>query len=121
MADQQILAVLRSTRAAFNFRSRLDGTIFRFRFMFNGRQRQWLMDIRQSDDTPLVLGVAVVTGTDLLGLFNDARLPQGQLFAVDTLNEGVTPGRHDLRGRTQLRYRPAADVAEQAGTVTEIL
>ena len=120
MADQQMLAVLRSDRAAFNFRTRLDGVIFRFRFMFNVRLRVWMFDLRQSDDTPLLLGVPVVTGVDLFGAFDDARLPAGQLFASDTLNQGLPPGRNDLRGRTQLIYRPAADVEANAGLATEV-
>ncbi len=120
MADQQILAVLRSARAAFNYRTRLDGTIYRFRFVWNIRNHLWLMDIRQSDDTPILLGVQVVVGTDLLGPFDNALLPPGQLFAVDTLNEGVSPGRNDLRGRTQMVYRPVADLASHVGLATEI-
>jgi hypothetical protein len=120
MADQQILAVLRSSRASMRCRTRLDGTLYAFRFMYNVRIQLWMVDIRESDDTPLVLSAPIVTGTNILGAFADSRLPPGQLFARDTLNQGVAPTRHDLRGRTQFIYRPEADLAAHVGESTEI-
>ena len=121
MADQQVLAVLRSSRGAFRFRMRVDGITWRFRFSYNLRIQLWLMDIRQSDDTPIVLGATVVPGVDLFGLFNDARLPPGQLYAIDTSGSGTPPGRHDLRGRVRIAYRPEDDKIAAIDTDDEIL
>ena len=38
----------------------LERVSYKFRFYYNERMRQWIMDIRLSDGTPVVLGTALV-------------------------------------------------------------
>lgn len=121
MADQLMLAPLRTDRPDFGWRSRLDDVFYRFELHFNTRKRAWFLHVLGDDGTPLVYGLSLVTGTDLLGPFGNSAFPPGQLFVEDTAGQDREAGRHDLRGELRLIYRPAADVAAHAGTATEVL
>ena len=121
MSDRQQLAVLRSVRPAFSWRSRLDGVFFELRVVYNSRRHKWTIDVRDSEGTALVLGLPLLVGISLLepwrGLIG---FPPGQLFADDTTDNDRDPERNDLRGVVRLIYRPAADVATLAGTALEV-
>lgn len=52
----------------------------RIRLTFNTPANCWVADIRDADGNPVLMGVPVVTGTDLLGQFQYLGLG-GQLIA----------------------------------------
>lgn len=120
MADQVLQGPTKTDRAAMRWRTRLDGRFYEFRLMWNVRMRTWFLDIAQSDGTPLVNAHRAAIGVDVTAPYNDARLPVGQLFFLDSEGQGVEAGRNDLQGRSPLVYRPLADVALAAGTADEI-
>lgn len=68
----------------------------------DGTEGGWLLDIALAEDeTPLVAGVALVTGVDLLAQFPDLGIPGALwLYAVDDLS----PGYDDLGTAVQLIY-----------------
>lgn len=120
MTDQILQAPLKTTRAAMRWRTRLEGKVYGFRLVWLVRSRSWMLDIAQSDGAPLVNAHRATEGADVLAPYNDARLPPGQLFLVDTQGQGAEAGRYDLIGRSSLVYRPAADVAAAVGTADEV-
>lgn len=121
MADQLMLAPLRTDRPGFGWRSRIDDAFYRFELHWITRKRGWFLSILRDDGTALASGISLVTGTDLLAPFGSADFPPGQLFVEDTSGQQRNAGRHDLRGEHRLIYRPAADIAGHVGTDTEIL
>lgn len=121
MADEQILAIQKARRGGFRFRRRLGGRIFRFRLAYNPRHQRWFLDLASTDGTQLVSGLACQVGTDLLGPFDDANLPDGQLFLLDSQGAGVEPTRYSFQDRVTFWFRPTADIASHVGLSTEIL
>jgi hypothetical protein len=77
----------------------LAGTLYRFALNFNTRGGFWTMDVLTLDDEPIVASVKLVADWELLGQFNDLRLPPGFLFCVDLSGAGLDPGFEDLGTR----------------------
>lgn len=103
------------------FRVRLESVTLSLRLNFNTRARTWTLDLAAEDGDPIVNGLRVVEGVDLLAPFRyDGRLPPGQLFARDTSGLHREPGRDDLRADIRLVYRNAADVVAARGTDAEV-
>ena len=120
MADQLLQSVARPTAPSYTARIPMDGRRFVFGVAYNSRSQRWLWWLLTSNGSPLIAGVELVIGVDLLAPISDPRKPAGQLFAVDTGGEGKAPGRLDLRGRVQVIYRPAADVETLADTIYQV-
>lgn len=69
------------------FSTNIEGERYLFRFRWNARDAAWFMDIRESDDDPVVLGVKVVIGV-WLGVWSVHQLfLQGVFVAYDTSGE----------------------------------
>lgn len=121
MSDLVLLAPSTTDRTAMRFRSRLESVTIALRLNFNSRARTWTLDIEASDGAPIVRGLRLVEGVDLLAPFRyDDRLPPGQLFVRDTSGAHRDPGRDDLRADVRMIYRPIADVVAARGTTSEV-
>lgn len=82
----------------------LDGRLFRLHARWNTSHEYWSMDIIDDEDSPLVTGLKIVLGVELLNRYNDPRLPPGRLLAVDMSGAVTRIGRNDLGDRVQLAY-----------------
>lgn len=83
----------------------LDGKRFRLRVDWNGRIERWFFDLLRDDDTPIVLGKALVTNADLLRQYRaDPTCPQGVLMLVDQEGKDAEAGVLDLGTRHALWY-----------------
>ncbi len=120
MADEVQQGPPRALSPEFAFRARLDGLLYGLRFVYNSRMQRWFMDLEGADGTPLVSGLRVAAGHNMLRPFVAAGFPPGQLFALDDSGLGRDPDRFGWRGDFRLIYRPAADVLAAAGTVEEV-
>lgn len=121
MADLALLAPSTTDRTGMRFRVRLEATVIALRLNFNTRARSWTLDLEAEDGSPIVRGLRLVEGVDLLAPFRyDGRLPPGQLFVRDTSGAHRDPGRDDLRADVRIVYRPAADVEIARGTSAEV-
>jgi hypothetical protein len=121
MADLALLAPSTTDRTGMRFRVRLEATVIALRLNFNTRARSWTLDLEAEDGSPIVRGLRLVEGVDLLAPFRyDGRLPPGQLFVRDTSGAHRDPGRDDLRADVRIVYRPAADVELARGTSAEV-
>lgn len=58
------------TEEKYRYGISLEGISWQFTFYWNGRAMQWHMDIRREDQTPLVLGVPIVTQYPMLVDYN---------------------------------------------------
>lgn len=91
----------------------LDGAVFLLKFRFNQRENVWRLSIYDTENTPLLLGVKIVVGRNLLKRSVDPRMPQGALFADNQTSDASPPGLNDL-GETQrvrLLYVTQAELA----------
>lgn len=131
-----VLNLALGTETGSDTRQRLDGVEYRVRvfwraesirvdFQFDneppplvyGSPGLWVIELSQSDGTPLLAGQVLRHGVNILGPFtNDPRMPgagQGQLLAWDFSGDALDPGRDDLvpGSPRRLYYREATEVA----------
>lgn len=59
-----------------------------FRVQLNVRGGIWTLDVNTSEDIPIILGLPLVMGADLL---NNERFTTGRLFLVDYSGSGLDP------------------------------
>ena len=95
----------------YEFEIELDGVSVRLEFRWNDREAAWFFDVLELDASPILQGRKVVLGLPLLGRFADARLPTGDLIAIDTAGTNVEPGIDELGTRVRLCYATAAELA----------
>ena len=82
----------------------LAGTTYRFRFHYaNVDQGGWLLDIGDSNGNPLVAGIPLVTGADLLAQFPDLGFG-GKLFVLSDGDPGAVPTYDDLGVTSHLYF-----------------
>jgi hypothetical protein len=69
----------------------LDGARFRIDFYTNKSDGCWYLDLFDSEDAPMVLGIGLVTGLDLLFPYRYLPVPSGVLFVNDHIGERQDP------------------------------
>ena len=77
---------LRTDSTNFEFRIPLDGETFTVAFRYNQRADYWMLDIRDSLNTPIISGLAILGGTELIERFVDPELPLGSIFFLNILD-----------------------------------
>ena len=87
----------------------LSGTLYTLRWRWNERDARWFLDLSLSDGTPIVSGMRVVTGWDLLSSVPGTVRPPGAIIfyditTPDTVLRGVDPGLDDFGDRVAGYY-----------------
>lgn len=102
------------TTAQDQFSCELDGVTYTLGFRYNDRDGIWRLDIGDADNTPLALGLSLVTNMRLLRAVRTLPgLPPGELVVVDTAGgaSGDTDPTFDSLGRRHLvLYVTAAEL-----------
>lgn len=80
----------------------LAGVQYRLKVKWNQPNQSWVLDIMDSSGNPLVTGIAVVPGTDLLAQYGYMNFG-GQLIAQTTNDPDAVPTYEDL-GTTGCLY-----------------
>lgn len=88
----------------YSFGLELEGRSYGFEFYWNDRAAAWFFHLSDDNGDPILSGRRVSVGIPLLWRFADARLPPGELTAIDTAGAGVDPGLSDLGARVKLLY-----------------
>lgn len=86
------------------FRTELDGVFYLLSFRFNSRATVWMMNIADENSNIIVSGIALLLGVDLLGRFQDSRLPPGTLFLNNFSEENIEATRNSLGEDVLLLY-----------------
>lgn len=108
MALRYIALRQNSTQRETSQEVTLDEIRVRVRAIYNGRQDRWLLDLLDIDDVPILAGLRLVPGVDLLAWYrHEARLPPGQLF-VQSGSERQPPTQESLDVTVLLKYREAS-------------
>lgn len=74
--------------ASQEFISTIDGVKYLFRVQLNVRSDIWTIDVNTVGDVPIIAGMPLVMGVDLL---STERFARGLLFLVDYSGRGVDP------------------------------
>jgi hypothetical protein len=83
----------------------LSGATYQLRWLWNERDRAWTFCLWDADGGPLVLGVRVVLGVDLLEAAPQGpRRPPYRMVVVDPTQRGQEPGLTDLGSRVKVIY-----------------
>lgn len=92
------------------FTSVLDGQLYRFLAMWNGRAERWTLEIQTAAGEPILSSAPVLADAPL---FEEPRaeLPPGRFLTVDTEGDGTPPGRDELGGRVVVLYYTSEEVA----------
>ncbi len=90
--------------ASYKYKLNLENTTYSFVFTYNKRIESWHMNIADVDDNELLNGIVLLSNVDLIGRFQDDRLPPGIFICFDTENESASPTRDDLGSRIKLLY-----------------
>lgn len=88
----------------------LDNIVLNFKFVWNGRDNAWYMDILDSVNSPILNGIKIVNGWELITRFTDIRLPQGALLVVSLRSDEEIIGRDDMIDNYKLVYFTEAEL-----------
>jgi len=93
-----------SDTAFYNYNIDLENINYFFEFQWNGRFGRWLLTISDVDQVPLMAGIPLEPGLDLLGLMTSADLPPGLLMLMPADGVDTVCGRDDLGENFYLAY-----------------
>lgn len=106
---------LRSSAPSYAFSTTLgegdEQRQYRFAFRWNERAASWYMDVLESDDTPIRMGIRVVLGVRLGRRVADSRFPPGELVARDLSGAGREAKLEDFGTRVVIDYTSPEEVA----------
>ena len=85
------------------FTARLQGVVYNLRVTWCVPSQTWVLDISDIDDAPIILGIPLVTGADLLEQYAYLGIG-GQLFVVCDAGPDAVPTYHDLGVLSHLVY-----------------
>lgn len=80
---------------------KLNGTIYTLTIVYRG---MWVMDIADQSGNPLVCGLALVTGADLLAQFAYLGLGGAMRVASDGADQGAVPTYTNLGQKSHLYW-----------------
>lgn len=86
------------------FISSVESLTFSFRVRWNSREESWRLDIREVDGTPIVQGLKLAPNQNLTIGYEDARLPSGNFYILDTDGLGSRPTLESLGDIQKLLY-----------------
>lgn len=88
----------------------LDGALYRFRILWNGRAERWTAELQDAAGAPLLSSAPILADAPI---FEEAveGAPPGRFLVVDTEGAGTPPGRDELGARVVMLYYTAAEVA----------
>lgn len=95
---------VRSDIPSYGFRQELEGFIYNLSFRYNNRMGQWVMDIADASDRPIIVGIPVLTNVDLTNRFKYLKIPQGDFMCIDETGKGRNPDSYLLGGEVKLIY-----------------
>ena len=98
---------LRKDVPSYQFRIELDSITYTLSIRYNSRLNRWVMDFNTENNSPLVTGIILLLGTNLLKRFKNEGLPEGDLFLINVENENIEGGRDNFSENVQLFYQEA--------------
>jgi hypothetical protein len=111
MAIQEITVQFREDETHTSQTLTLDGVRFRLDTYTNRSDGSWYLDLYDEDEVALILGIALVTGLDLLFPYRYLDVPPGVLFVNDLVGPTEDPGLDTFISKGAALYYQTADTA----------
>lgn len=93
-----------------SIRCAIEGVTYVFRWVWNEREATWYVSIADAENDPIVSGVRVVLGENLIAGVADSRLPDGQILVADPSGNTDEPDRDTLGKNVLIVYVTTAEV-----------
>lgn len=100
----------------FRFGSTIDTVPYLFDVRWNSRDEAWYMDVLESSEKPIVLGLKLVLGTYVGRRCNHALFKQGVFIVSDTSGSGRDATFDDFGTRVILMYIPIDELIRRLGS-----
>lgn len=81
----------------------LDGTTYIIKIVWNSRGGFWTISFYDLDNNPILLGIRIVQGVELLSQYRSYAIPSGELYAMDLSRDFSDIERDDFTGDRNLR------------------
>lgn len=88
---QNLVFPARNDLPWYKFRITLSGVIYTAHMRYNGRMARWILDINDSSDNPILVGIPVLIERNMTGQYVSLTLPPGIFFATDDTNQDNQP------------------------------
>lgn len=92
---------VRSDIPAYDVQVELEGVLYTLGFSYNARAGYWVMDIMDANETPILMGIRVISSWLMNDRFVMDELPKGDFFVFDTSGKNEDPLQDDF-GKTKL-------------------
>ena len=90
--------------AAWTMQIELDNIVYFLSFAWNALNEFWTMDIANSDQDPLIVGIKIVPNYPLLAAFTVFGKPPGEIICQNVVNAPDTISRFDMSQKFELIY-----------------
>jgi hypothetical protein len=87
----------------------LEGIGYLLSFTWNNRDNSWVLDIQLPDETPIIMGIKMITNYELLGTYAEQNMPEGSMVLYDTSGAREDCTRDELGNRWKLYYVTSDD------------
>lgn len=111
MAIQEIRVQFRDGETHFSQTLTLDGTRFRLDTYTNKEDGSWYLDLFSDQDDPIIMGIALATGLDVLFPYRHLPVPAGILFVNDLDGPREDPTLDTFKDKGAALYYQTADEA----------
>lgn len=88
----------------------LSGVVFVFAFKWNALNEFWVMDIYDSEEQPLILGIKIVPNYPLLDQYSVDGMPSGEIICQNIVAAPDTISRFDMSQKFELVYYEAGEI-----------
>jgi len=95
---------VRSDIPAYQFRQNLDGTVYTLRFRWQSRMCVWIFDILNEQEEPLLVGMPVLTNSNINRRFLRAGVPPGFFVSADESGQNRNPDRETFGQEVKFFY-----------------
>jgi len=102
---------VRTDLPAYDIQTELDGVLYTLGFSYNARAGYWVMDISDANETPILMGIRIISGWLLTDRFVMDNLPPGDFFVFDTSGKNADPLQDDFGTTKLMMYADASEAA----------
>ncbi len=98
--------------SAWREQIQLTGVIYFLNFTWNALNEFWTMDVLDSNEVPLVVGVKIVVNLSLLSIYATFGLPPGDIVCQNIVGASDFIGRFDMSQKFLLLYYEDGEIQE---------